>query len=103
MNSYIIAPEAISDLEQIIDYLAMDNVNKGENFLGVADVEYEFFYPLLKSRLKLAFRYVQCCYSYLNSATPFYRYLYKCNFYILHNNSSIKVIISILSSDKAIF
>jgi len=26
MNSYIIAPEAMSDLEQIIDYLAMDNV-----------------------------------------------------------------------------
>ncbi len=34
MNSYIIAPEAMSDLEQIIDYLAMDNVNKGENFLN---------------------------------------------------------------------
>ncbi len=34
MNSYIIAPKAISDLEQIIDYLAMDNVNKGENFLN---------------------------------------------------------------------
>ena len=37
MNSYTIAPEAISDLEQIIDYLAMDNVNKGnkgENFLN---------------------------------------------------------------------
>lgn len=33
MNSYIIALEAMSDLEQIIDYLAMDNVNKGENFL----------------------------------------------------------------------
>ena len=34
MNSYIISPEAMSDLEQIIDYLAMDNVNKGENFLN---------------------------------------------------------------------
>jgi hypothetical protein len=37
MNSYIIAPEAMSDLEQIIDYLAIDNVNKGnkgENFLN---------------------------------------------------------------------
>ena len=55
MNSYIIAPEAMNDLEQIIDYLAMDNVNKGENFLDVADVEYKFFYPLLKSRLKLTF------------------------------------------------
>jgi toxin ParE1/3/4 len=33
MNSYIIAPEAISDLEQIIDYLAMDNIGRGENFL----------------------------------------------------------------------
>jgi toxin ParE1/3/4 len=34
MNSYIIAPETMNDLEQIIDYLAMDNVNKGENFLN---------------------------------------------------------------------
>jgi len=33
MNSYIIAPEAIRDLEQIIDYFAMDNVDRGEQFL----------------------------------------------------------------------
>lgn len=33
MNSYIIAPEAIRDLEQIIDYFAIDNVDRGEQFL----------------------------------------------------------------------
>ncbi len=33
MNSYIIAPEAIRDLEQIIDYFAMDNIDRGGKFL----------------------------------------------------------------------
>ena len=33
MNPYVISPEAICDLEQIVDYLAMDNIDAGDRFI----------------------------------------------------------------------